>query len=154
MPRLSALLHTFNDAMILGRALETLYPCDEILIVDHGSRDATLHVAHEYGARTIPFSADIPPGQFLQFTHSDWILCLEPRESLTEALAASLFEWKLGNERAQVFNIFLREESTEGWIDLPAPQTRLVPKTWSRWQGWLPAHDPSASSLEGRLLRF
>jgi len=154
MPPLSALLHTFNDALILGRALETLYPCGEILIVDHGSHDATLHIAREYGARTIPFSADIPPGQFLQFANSDWILCLEPRESLTEALAASLFEWKLGDERAQAFNIFLREENTEGWIDLPAPQTRLVPKTWSHWQGWLPAHDPSASSLEGRLLRF
>ena len=53
MPRSRQLLHTENDALRLGRLLETLYPCDEILIVDHGSFDATSQVAREYGARII-----------------------------------------------------------------------------------------------------
>ena len=53
MTSITALLHTKNDALRLGRALETLYACDDILIVDHGSRDATVRVAREYGARVV-----------------------------------------------------------------------------------------------------
>jgi glycosyltransferase involved in cell wall biosynthesis len=154
MPSITVLLHTYNDSLILGRALETLYPCEEILIVDHGSRDATLHVAQEYGAHIVEFEAEAPTSRYLQFAKSDWILCLEPRESLTEALAASLFEWKLDNQRAHAFNVLLREENAEGWSDLAAPQTRLVRKSWLDWQGWLPVYDPSARTLGGPLLRF
>ena len=37
MPPFTALLHTHNDALRLGRALETLFAGSEILIVDHHS---------------------------------------------------------------------------------------------------------------------
>jgi glycosyltransferase involved in cell wall biosynthesis len=37
MPQLTALIHTHNDELRLGRALESLRPCDELLIFDHGS---------------------------------------------------------------------------------------------------------------------
>ena len=47
------MLHTENDALRLGRALETVYACDDILVVDHGSRDATVRVAREYGAHVV-----------------------------------------------------------------------------------------------------
>jgi glycosyltransferase involved in cell wall biosynthesis len=57
MPPLTALLHTTNDALRLGRALETLLPCAELLIVDHHSTDATLRVARAYGARILPAEA-------------------------------------------------------------------------------------------------
>jgi glycosyltransferase involved in cell wall biosynthesis len=53
MPGITALIHTHNDGLRLGRCLETLYPCDDILVVDHGSDDWTLRVAHEYGAQII-----------------------------------------------------------------------------------------------------
>ena len=75
MPTLTALLHTFNNGLMLGRALETLYPCDEILIVDHGSHDDTVRVASEYAARVISLSADALPSFWLQAACSDWILC-------------------------------------------------------------------------------
>jgi glycosyl transferase family 2 len=156
MPSITALLHTCNDSRILGRALETLYPCDEILIIDDGSRDSTLRIAHEYGARVIEFSRDDPPNHFLQHAHSDSLLCLEPRESLSEALAASLYEWKSVQDPgpANTVGLFLREETAHGWIDQPIPLMRLVPKTWNRWQGWLPIQDSPTANLEGPLLRF
>jgi glycosyltransferase involved in cell wall biosynthesis len=196
MPSITALLHTFNHALQLGRALETLHPCDEILIVDHHSQDATLRIAHEYGARIVQASSGSTPDQYWRCASFDWILCLEPDESLTEALAASLYEWKsaptvgtgsisqdacvgtaapgcpversstapfieAGNLThhqtvpfAQPSNVFLREEKAQGWVDLPMPVTRLIPRNWARWQGWLPAYDPSATVLDGPLLKF
>ncbi len=159
MPLISALLHTRNDALRLGRALETLYPCDEILVVDHGSRDATVRVAHEYGARVVAAKPGAPPGHYARSVGPGWILCLDPRESLTESLAASLFEWKseslpAGPSNTIPFSVFLREETAAGWIEIPHPQTRLVPRNWERWEGRLPAFEPSATPLEGELLRF
>lgn len=157
MPAITALLHTENDALRLGRCLETLYPCDEILVVDHGSRDSTVRIACEYGARVLSGQHRAAPDAYLQSMRRGWVLCLDPRESLTEGLAASLFEWKLlppNSLSASVFSVFLRKETADGWVDIPAPQVRLVPFSWNRWESKFPAPDPSARALEGELLHF
>jgi glycosyltransferase involved in cell wall biosynthesis len=155
MPTLTALLHTKNDALRLGRVLETLYPCDHILIVDHNSHDGTVRVAREFGARVVRARAGASPYHYLQSAQPGWIFCLDPRESLTESLAATLYEWKTQPlPSAAAFSVFLREETPEGWIQIPAPQTRLVPAQWTRWRETFPASDPSAPALEGELLRF
>jgi glycosyltransferase involved in cell wall biosynthesis len=155
MPRITALLHTHDDALRLGRALETLRPCDQIVIVDRGSRDATPRIAREYGARVVLSEEAATPASWLQSVTSDWILCLDPREALTESLEATLLEWKTVREiTAPAFSVFLREETARGWLDLPQPHTRLVPRRWNRWQHGLPLSDPSAVVLVGELLRF
>ena len=174
MSSITALLHTENDALRLGRALETLYPCDNIVVVDHGSSDSTVRVAREYGARVVSAKVGALPPDYLQSAgvrsvslpsgnpqsgNPEWILCLDPREALTESLAASLFEWKSEAFHAKVrgasaFSVFLREETAEGWVELPAAQTRLVPQSWDLWKDRYPAHEASALALEGELLRF
>ena len=156
MPRLTALLHTHNDGLRLGRCLETVYPCDEILIVDHGSQDRTLQVAREYGARVLDVVAGMSPGEYLRRANADWVLCLDARESLTESLAASLFEWKRESlaPRSSAFSVLLREETAGGWIEHLAAQIRVVSAEWDRWQGHFPAEGSSAVVLEGELLRF
>jgi hypothetical protein len=159
MASITAILHTENDALRLGRALETLYACDDILIVDHGSRDATARVAREYGASVVHAASGFSSEDYRRFVPAGWILCLDPCESLTEKLAASLFEWKAEALHAKAsgpaaFSVFLREETAQGWVEVPAAQTRLVPQSWSLWQGNYPIHEPSALALGGELLRF
>jgi hypothetical protein len=159
MNRITAVLHTHDDALRLGRCLETLYPCDEILIVDYDSRDRTVQVAREYGARVVDGKAGEFPNSYLRYSGAEWILCLDPCESLTEGLAASLFEWKLeavhsSAASSPAFSAFLREETEKGWIENPTAQTRLVPAGWNRWEGGFPAMEPSALTLEGEILRF
>ena len=155
MHPITALLHTYDDALRLGRALETLYPCDDILVVDHGSRDATVQIAREYGARVVATKSTGQNAEQL-FKTAGWILCLDPRESLTEGLAASLFEWKTEGipQNALAFSIFIREETADGWIENPSAQTRLVRADWSGWNGRFPRNHPHAVALEGELLRF
>ena len=157
MPAITALLHTENDALRLGRCLETLYPCDRILVVDHSSRDSTVPLAREYGASVIASVSGALAQYYVRLADPGWILCLDPRESLSESLAASLYEWKLGADSiglGAAFSVLLREETAEGWMQVPAAQTRLVPPDWDRWNGFLPSADPSAPVLEGELLRF
>jgi glycosyltransferase involved in cell wall biosynthesis len=149
MPPLSAILHTHNDELRLGRALESLRPCDELLIFDHGSQDGTSGVAREYGARVLPASdAD------LSRAHHDWILCLLPNEALSEGLEASLFEWKLKEHAAGcAFSMAVREQAGDQWL-LHPPTTRLVNRHARPWSGSLPPTDPQAQVLAGELLRF
>jgi glycosyltransferase involved in cell wall biosynthesis len=157
MPPITALLHTANDTLRLGRALETLRACEEIIIVDHDSSDTTLRIAREYGAQILPRKSGEDPGNYLQSSRYNWILCLDPMESVTEGLEATLYEWRSATEvdtNAAAFAVSIREETSDGWRDIPTPQTRLVTKTWNRWNGRLPADDPSAITLEGTILRF
>lgn len=156
MSSITALLHTRNDALRLGRALETLYACDDILIIDHGSHDATLRVARDYGAKVIGATHGHSVELYARSAPPGWVLCLDPCESLTEKLAASLFEWKSESwhARAEAFSVFLREETAQGWLEIPAAQTRLVPQNWKFWNGRFPSPEPSAMALEGEILHF
>jgi glycosyltransferase involved in cell wall biosynthesis len=157
MPPITALLHTENDALRLGRALEVLLPCDEILIVDHHSQDATCRIAREYGARIVPADEATAARHYLDLASHDWILCLQPTESISEGLQATLYEWKFspeGSPSAAAFSVFVREETAQGWLDHPAPETRLIPRDWNQWQERIPFSDASAIALEGELLRF
>lgn len=149
MPLLTGLIHTHNDELRLGRALESLRPCDELVICDHGSQDGTAGIAREYGARLLPASA----ADLGQARH-DWILCLLSREALSEALEASLFEWKLAeHDAARKFSMSVREQDGSNWVSHP-PATRLVNRRAALWTGPLPANDPHAQLLAGDLLRF
>jgi glycosyltransferase involved in cell wall biosynthesis len=158
MPPITAMLHTTNDALRLGRALETLFPCSEILVIDHHSADATLRVAREYGAHIVPADNGANAGRYLDLARNDWVFCLDAAEALTEALQASLFEWSLlptaAVAGATAFSVTAREQVGEDWRDFPAAETRLVPRDWTFWSGWLPGCEPSAIALEGALLRF
>jgi glycosyltransferase involved in cell wall biosynthesis len=157
MPPITALLHARNDALRLGRALETLRPCDEILVLDHGSADRTRELAREYGATVVHASGADSPAVYLRVARYSWVLCLLPSEALSEALEASLFEWKL-HTADQVRDVpacsfAVRDETVDGWIDA-GEVTRLVPRSWVHWEGALPALHLAARRLPGHLLRF
>jgi glycosyltransferase involved in cell wall biosynthesis len=157
MPPITAIVHTCNDGLRLGRTLETLRPCDQILVLDHGSMDQTLRVARDYGAAVYAMSSDRPMPEALHAARHPWLLFIAPSEAISEGLEASLLEWKLRTEgdvaRITACSVLLREETGEGWSE-PRPYTRLTPRKWSQWDGNFPRYDSRSLLLEGDLLRF
>jgi hypothetical protein len=157
MPPITAFLHTHNDARHLGRALESLRPCDEILIVDQGSTDSTLRIARDYGATIWNSGPNTPMPEHLARARHEWIFCLLPIETLTESLEASLFEWKLYTPgyvaKFPSAAVVMRDEAKNS-SSKTVISTRLVPKGWGRWDGPLPQQDPRSTLLQGDLLRF
>jgi glycosyltransferase involved in cell wall biosynthesis len=159
MPAITAILHTHNDVLRIARAVESLRPCDEVLVVDHRSSDETCRIARAFGARVISVQAAAQAGQestaqALEEARHDWVFCLLPSESVAESLEASLLEWKLESHPAQAgFGISIREESPAGWVRLPA-ETRLVHREHARWDGWKPFAIGTHRVLEGYLTRF
>lgn len=155
MPRITAILHTCNDALRIGRALESLRVCDELIVVDHGSQDNTAAVAREYGATVLSGSPATEASACASRAQHDWILCLLPNESLHESLEAALHEWK-GSEPGKTpgFQIALREETAQGWKPAGTP-LRLVDRRRVVWSETLPPDScPDAGRLPGEILRF
>jgi glycosyltransferase involved in cell wall biosynthesis len=155
MPKISALVHICDAERGLGRALDSLRPCDEVIVVDHGSRDESIKVARDHGARIIKAVQGVSKGAYAQDAHHDWILCLLPSESLAEDLEASLLEWKQSDPAKDGlgYNVQVREQNGMGWKTL-TPQMRLVNRKQLNWIEDLPPEMPAAPALAGHILRI
>jgi len=155
--RIAALLHTHNHERVLGRALDSLRPCDEVLVVDHDSTDDTVKIAREHGARVIQGVNGVDHGAYAQDAGADWLLCILPTETLTDSAEAALHEWKdesLPEEQPPIgFAFSIREQSAGMWKDLPA-EVRLVNRTRINWTGDLPPQIPGSPRVHGEILRI
>jgi glycosyltransferase involved in cell wall biosynthesis len=88
MNTLSAVVTTFNNADTLPKCLESLQFCDEIIVLDSNSTDATRDIAARYSAKVFiePFRDYGPQKQSaLEKASSDWILLLDADEFLDAA---------------------------------------------------------------------
>jgi glycosyltransferase involved in cell wall biosynthesis len=154
MPRITALIHTFNDGLRLGRALDSLRACDQVIVVDHGSMDNTEKVAKDHGAEIKKGIPGVDRGAYAAEAAHDWIFCLFANESVSEALEATLFDWKSNEHINQsAFNVNIREESDAEWKKLGG-QTRLVNRKKINWTSDLPQTMTMNEFLVGDLLRF
>ncbi|RBF87417.1 glycosyltransferase family 2 protein, partial [Xanthomonas oryzae pv. oryzae] len=92
-PRISACIIAFNEADRLRNCLTSLAFCDEIVVVDSGSTDATAAIASAHGARVLQRAFDGYRSQkafcVAQASH-DWVLCLDADERVSDALRASI----------------------------------------------------------------
>lgn len=90
---LSAVLITRNAASQLAECLASVAFCDEVIVVDSGSEDATAEIAGRHGARVIQaeWRGFGPQKQFAveQASH-DWVLCIDADERVTAQLRESI----------------------------------------------------------------
>lgn len=92
-PPLSAVVITRDCAGPLRTCLASLRFCDEMLVVDSGSRDDTVSVAQAMGARVLhqDWLGFGPQKQFAvsRATHA-WVLCVDADEEVSPELGASI----------------------------------------------------------------
>ncbi|MGD0629229.1 MAG: glycosyltransferase family 2 protein [Terracidiphilus sp.] len=90
---LSVAMIAMNEEANLSRTLESVGWADEIVVVDSGSKDRTLEIAHSFGAKT-SYHAFGGHGEqknvALDLCTSDWILLLDADEVLTPGLQAEI----------------------------------------------------------------
>jgi glycosyltransferase involved in cell wall biosynthesis len=99
--RVSLCVIARDEAGTLGRCLESAAAAvDEIVVLDTGSRDATVTVARAYGANVLeaPWTDDFAAARNLALAQASgaWVLVLDADETLTpdaaEALAGTIAE--------------------------------------------------------------
>ena len=83
----SAVIITFNEEQNINETLSKLWWCDEIIIVDSGSKDKTVEICEQYGC-SVYFRAFNGFGEQKNFgvskAKNDWILCIDADEVLTD----------------------------------------------------------------------
>lgn len=94
---LSACIITYNEADRIDDCVRSVGFCDEVIVVDSHSTDATRERAAARGARVIV--RDWPgyrsQKQFaVEAAHNDWVLCLDADERVSDALRAQIESWR------------------------------------------------------------
>jgi hypothetical protein len=161
---LSAIVIARDEEEFIPGCLRSLSWADEVVVVDTGSRDATVKVAREAGARLVKAN---PEGTFADWRNlgreeasGDWLFYVDADERVTPELREEV-ERLTGRERktgqAGVFfvrreNIFLGRRMREDRVE------RLFRKSaLEGWEGALsehPRYRGRAGELGGRLLHL
>jgi len=91
--QLSGIVITKNEAANIGACLDSLAFCDERIVVDCGSTDATVEIARRKGAR-VEFHAWNGYGPqknyALSLAKGTWVLSIDADERVTPELAAAI----------------------------------------------------------------
>jgi glycosyltransferase involved in cell wall biosynthesis len=143
-----------NDVQRVGRVIDSLRPCDEVLVIDHGSTDGTQKAAEELGATVKAAIPGVDRGAYALDARNDWVFCICSNEALTEELEASLQEWKQHDPGDKPgYAVAVREESNGTWKHC-ATEMRLVDRTRLNWTGDLPPNTDGPAAFPGDLMRF
>lgn len=140
---LSACIVAYNEADRIGRCLTSLAFCDEIVVVDSHSTDATREIAVAHGARVI--ERDWPgyraQKQFaMDVCSHDWVLNLDADEVVSPALREEIlalrehgFAPAAGYAMPRCTEYFGRMIRRGAWY--PDRKLRLVDRRRAHWSG-------------------
>lgn len=138
---LSVVVITLNAARELAACLESARFADEIVVVDSGSADDTVQIAHDHGARVLThewlgFGAQ-KNFAVNEATH-DWVLCLDADERVSAALAQSVAA-ALAQPRCVAYALARRNRFLGVWLrhgeGYPDWNVRLFDRRHARWSG-------------------
>ncbi len=151
---LSAVVTTLDNAATLDECLASLAFCDEIVVLDSGSTDATLAIAERHGARvhSQPFAGYSAQKQAaLDLAQHDWTLLLDADEFLSDAARAEI-ERELIAPRADGYRLPRQEWLFWRWTHprtLPNWQLRLLRRSRGRMNA-VPIH--AEPEVQGKVI--
>ena len=161
-PALSAVLITRNAASQLAECLASLAFCNEIIVLDSGSEDATAEIARRQGAKVIQaeWRGFGPMKQHaVEQAANDWVLCIDADERVSERLHQSILEalsapkfsaWRCARRNRFMGRYLKHGEGYPDWC------LRLFDRRSARWSDD-PVHEKvlatgETGTLQGDLL--
>lgn len=160
MERLSCCIISYNEEEQIGECLDSVSFCDEIVVVDSGSEDATVEIAGSKGARIIenkPFPGHVEQKNFaIRSAAYDWVLCLDCDERVTGGLREEIIaEREKGFDSADGYTVkrvnwYLGKKIRFGALK-PSRRLRLFDRRKGKWGGINP-HDHVY--VDGRVKRL
>ncbi len=140
-PRISAVLIALNEEANLPECLDSLRFCDEIVLVDGGSRDATIRIARERGVRVTERPFDDFASQknhAMETATGDWLFFVDADERPTPELAREIVR-EISFGRRDAFRFPRKNRIFGRWMKNGANAAdrpvRLVRKGKARFEG-------------------
>ena len=115
---LSVAIIALDAASQLDACLASVAFADDIVVVDSGSRDATVAIAERHGARVQVrdwHGFGKQKQQAVALARHDWVLCLDVDERVTPALAASIRE-AMASQRYRAWRVARRNRFLGAWL--------------------------------------
>jgi len=145
--RLSATVVAQDEAERIAACLESVRGfCDEVLVVDGGSRDSTARIAEEKGARVVHRTFDDFARQHefaRQEARGEWILSLDADERASPELAAGIAQALRGE--ASAYALPFKNHFRGVWLRhgglWPDRHVRLFRKDRCRYDPSRPVHE-------------
>lgn len=165
MPDISAIVITLNEENNIGRCLESLKFCEEIIVVDSGSKDRTVETAEKYTDKikiTEWRGYGAQKNYAASLAENDWILSIDADEEISAELAESIKSIDL-NIRFKAFTLNRHTQYLGRWINhggwYPQYITRLYHKSHARWDEKCLIHESvivegEAGKLKGDLRHY
>lgn len=142
-PLISAAVICFNEEEHIGQCLESLAWCEQVVLVDSGSDDATLEIAARFPNVSIhayPFDNFIDQkNHALSLCVHEWVVALDADEVLVPELIQEIqgLDFKMAGYRIGRRSFIGAQEIRHGtWS--PDYQLRLFRKSLARWGGTNP----------------
>jgi glycosyltransferase involved in cell wall biosynthesis len=156
---LSAVVIALNEEDRLGEALRSVRFCDEVVVVDAGSTDATRRVAEDAGARVV---VNAPwPGYVDQrrvataAARHDWVLALDADERVSPPLRDEIEALRRQGFTHPGYRMPRVSRYMDCWVRAtdwyPDVQLRLFDRRRGGWQGGLVHESVSVQGTPGRL---
>jgi hypothetical protein len=120
---LSAAIISRNEESVIGRALASIRPyTDEIIVVDTGSEDSTIEIARQFDARIIerPWTDDFSEARnsALSACRGNWILSVDCDEELLANNAVGGFLQSLAANSAEIAYVLpIHNTLTNGQVE-------------------------------------
>lgn len=117
---LSVILITKNESVNLVACLDSVSFAQELIVVDAGSTDSTVEIAHGFGA-LVQVTQDWPgfgkqKNRALDLATCDWILSIDADERVTPELAAEI-QLATTRHAADIFDMPRRTAFCGQWIN-------------------------------------
>lgn len=153
------MLITLDEEQRLPAALDSVAFCDEVLVVDAGSRDRTRELAEARGARVLvntPWPGWVPQRRLaVAAARHDWVLALDADERVTPALRDEIEALRRGGLSGAGYRLPRVAFYLGRWIRAtdwyPDPQLRLFDRRQAGWEGGLVHESVTARGPVGRL---
>lgn len=162
MNKISAVIIAKNEQNLIGDALESLSFCDEIIVIDNGSKDETKKIAEAKKAKAYKIlSNDFSELRNfgLEKVSFDWILYLDADERISDELRENIKKVLKDNTEFSAFRLKRKNYyfGKNEWPYVEKLERFFKKEKLKEWKGKLHESaviDGKVGELEGYILHF
>lgn len=91
---ISAVVVTYNEERYLKKCLESISFCQEIIVIDLGSKDESINISNKYATKVIHHEkvevVEMVHAKIKEYVSNEWVLIIDPDEMIDISLSKQI----------------------------------------------------------------